>query len=127
MRALLILMAALEGGTGLALLVAPAAVVFALLGDTLETPGSRVVARVAGAALVALGLGCFQARQEPTSSAAAGVVGGMLLYNATVALLMAYAGLRLGLFGAGLWPGAAMHVALAAWCVACLRTSRADD
>jgi hypothetical protein len=126
MRTLLILTAALEGGTGLALLVAPAAVVFALLGDTLDAPGSRVVARVAGAALVALGLACWQARKEPNSSAAAGVVGGMLLYNATVAVLMVYAGLGLGLSGAGLWPGVALHLALAVWCVACLRVRRAN-
>jgi hypothetical protein len=111
----------------LAVLAAPAAVVLALFGDTLEKPVSRVVARVAGATLVALEFACWQARNEPNSGAAVGVVGGMLLYNATVALLLTYAGLGLGLFGAGLRPGVAMHVALAAWCVACLRARHAGD
>jgi hypothetical protein len=127
MRTLLIVTAGLEGVTGLGLLIVPATIAFVLLGGTLETPVSLVVARVAGAALVALGMACWQARLGPDSSAAAGIVGGMLVYNAAVASLLAYAGIALGLFGAGLWPGVGMHLALAAWCVACLRARRSND
>ncbi len=124
MRTLLILTAALEGVTGLGLLLAPATIAFVLLGNTLDTPISLVVARVAGAALVALGVACWHARLDPDSSAAAGIVGGMLLYNSAVASLLAYVAIALGLFGAGLWG---LHLALAVWCVACLRARRAND
>ena len=127
MRTLLILTAALEGVTGLGLLLAPATIAFVLLGNTLETQVSLVVTRVAGTALVALGVACWHARLDPDSSAAAGIVGGMLFYNAGVAALLAYAGIGLGLFGVGLWPGVGLHMALAVWCVACLRAGRAND
>ena len=127
MRTLLIVTAGLEGVAGLGLLVVPATIAFVLLGERLETPISLVVARVAGTALVALGVACWHARLDPDSSAAAGIVGGMLLYNSAVAALLAYAGIALGLFGAGLWPGVGLHLALAAWCVACLRARRAND
>jgi hypothetical protein len=127
MRTLLIFTAALEGVAGLGLLLAPVAVADLLLGDTLETPASMVLARVAGVALLAIGVACWQARLDPTGSAAAGIVGGILLYNLAVASLLAYACIGLGLFGIGLWPGVVLHLALAVWCVACLRVRRAND
>jgi hypothetical protein len=53
-----------------------------------------------------------------------GLIVSMLLYNTAVVALLGYAGMVLGLFGVGLWPGVLLHVALAAWYIACLRTSR---
>jgi hypothetical protein len=126
MKSLLVGTAALEVVTGLGLLAAPAEIVSSLLGGEPDTPVNFVVARVAGAALVALALACWGARIEPRSQAAAGVVTAMLAYNAIVAAVLVYAGTRLELSGPGLWPAVGLHLALAAWCVACLRIKHRD-
>jgi hypothetical protein len=124
MKPLLIVTAALEAATGLALLVSPTMVVSMLLGSALDTPGGLAVARVAGAALLALGLACWLASGDGQSRAGRGVVAGMLLYNVAAVAVLAHTGLALGLSGAGLWPTVGLHTALAVWCVACLRIKR---
>jgi hypothetical protein len=126
MKTLLIITAMLEAVIGLALLLAPALPVSLLLGVVLETPGEQVVARVAGAALLALGLACWLARGEVRSRAGRGVVRAILLYNASAVAVLTHAGLGLGLFGVGLWPAVGLHAGLAIWCVACLGMGRAN-
>ena len=110
----------IEAGAGLALLVSPALTASILIGAPFDTPADSVVGRVAGAALLALGLGCWLARNADYNTAAKGIVSGMLLYNAAVALVLAYAGIGLRLSGTGLWPAVALHTAMAVWCFACL-------
>jgi hypothetical protein len=124
MKPLLIVTAALEAATGLALLVSPTRVVSMLLGSALVTPRELAVARVAGAALLALGLACWLASGGGQSLAGRGVVAGMLLYNVAVVAVLAHTGLGLGLSGVGLWPAVGLHTALAVWCIACLRIKR---
>jgi hypothetical protein len=117
-KTLLIVTAAAETATGLALLGLPSLVASVLLGALLDAPAALVVARVAGAALLALGVTCWLAR----NSAAAGLIAAMLLYNTAAVAVLAHAGAGLRLIGMGLWPAVALHVALAIWCIACLRT-----
>ena len=123
-RLLLIVTAGIEAATGLALLGLPSLVVSILLGGSLDTPAALVVARVGGAALLSIGVACWLARNDPQSRAASGLIAALLLYSIAAVAVLVYAGLGLGLSGIGLWPAVVLHVALAVWCIACLRTKR---
>jgi hypothetical protein len=120
MKNLFIVTALLEALTGLALMVSPALPGLLLVGAALNTAGG-LMARVAGAALLALALACWLARDDGRSRAARGLVAAMLLYDAAAAAVLLYASLGLKLFAIGLWPAVVLHAALALWCVACLR------
>lgn len=119
-KSLLVVTAALEVATGVAMLAVPAVVVSLLLGATLDTPGGYVIARVAGAAVLSLGLVCWFARHDGLTRSGRGVIAAMLAYNIMVVAVLIHAGLGMGLAGFGLWPAAGVHTALAIWCVASL-------
>ena len=123
MKTLLLVIAVLEAATGIALMVAPALVVALLIGAALGAPGGLIVARVAGAALLALSLACWLAREDDRSRAARGVIAGMLLYNGIAVAVLVYAALGLRLAAIGLWPAVAVHFALLTWSVICLRNT----
>ena len=92
-----------EAGTGLALLLFPTLVGQLLLGK--ELAGIAIpVARVAGIALVALGVACWPG--TPLT--------GMLTYSVTVTLYLAYLGFAGGLSGILLWPAVVLHLILTA-------------
>jgi hypothetical protein len=120
---LLVVTALLEALTGLALIVSPALPVSLLVGATLGT-GGLIVARVAGAALLSLGLACWLARDDGRSRAARGLVAAMLLYDAAAVAVLAYSSLGLKLSAIGLWPAVLLHAALALWCVVCLQRTK---
>jgi hypothetical protein len=122
MKALFVVTAVIEAGTGLALVGWPSLTVTLLLGGSLDTPAALTVGRVAGAALLSLGIACWLARNDGQSRAATGLIAAMLLYNTAAVSVLAYAGIGLGLSGIGLWPAVLLHAALAVWCLACLRT-----
>jgi hypothetical protein len=119
---LLVITAVFEAGTGLALMTIPSVVSTILLGATLDPPVALVVARVAGAALVSLGVACWLARAEQPGRGARGLIAAMLLYNTVVAAVLVLAGLH----GIGFWPAVLIHVVLAVWCLACLRTRQSS-
>ena len=82
--------AAIEVATGVALLVVPSLVGQLLLGH--ELSGIAIpVARVAGIALIALGLACWPGRDEGSDLSRA--LRAMLFYNPFVALYLAYLGI----------------------------------
>src|SRR4029077_1056087 len=120
MSRLLTLTAIIEAATGLALIAVPAIVVRLLLGA--EISGASIpLGRVAGAALLALGVACWLARDDTQSRAARGLVVAMMMYNIVATAVLAFAGIGLGLHGVALWPAVVLHVAVGVWCVACLR------
>lgn len=124
MKSLLIVTAAGETATGVALLGLPSLVVSLLLGGSLDTPAALIVARVAGAALLALGVACWLARNDEQTRAARGLIAALLLYNIAAVAVLVYAGIGLSLSGIGLWPAVILHVALAIWCFTCLRNNQ---
>jgi hypothetical protein len=113
-------MAVLEATVGLALLASPALPVSILLGAPLDTPVGLSVGRVAGAALVALGIACWCVRHDGRSRSATGVVTSMMFYNVLVVAVLMYARLGLGVKGIGLRPAVFLHLVLAAWCITCV-------
>lgn len=121
MKNLLVVTALLEALTGVALIVSPAPLVSLLIGATLDTTGGLLAARVAAGALLALGLACWRARDDGRSRAARGLVAAMLLYNAMTVAVLVHAALGLKQSAIGLWPAVLLHLALAVWCLACLR------
>ena len=120
MKKLLLITGLAEAATGVALMAAPALVGHLLLGADL-TGVSVVVARVAGIALLALGVGCWPG---PASL-------GMLTYNALGTVFFAWLALGGPWRGPLLWPAAGLHAVLTvllarAW-TAQLRTGVTND
>lgn len=122
-KALLIVTALIEIGTGLALLVAPSLSVEFLLGEGLSSPQALVVARVAGVALISVGVACWLGRNADRR-AQSGLIAGMLIYNLAVPILLLHGWIASALQGLGLWPASILHAVLAIWCVICLRPVR---
>ena len=121
-KTLLIVTAVIEAGAGLALMIWPSAAVMLLLGAALDTPVGLTLGRIAGAALLALGVACWLARHNAESRPVAGLIMAMLLYNSAVVLLLAVAGAFSGLVGIFLWPAVTLHAAMAVWCIAHVRS-----
>lgn len=101
MRKALIFAAIAEAATGLALLILPSLVGQALFGEELAGIAT-VFARVAGIALIALGVACWPGPP----------LAGMLIYSAVVAAYLTYIGIAGGLGGVLLWPAVVVHVIL---------------
>jgi hypothetical protein len=101
MKGALVLAAVGETATGAALLLVPSLVGQVLLGA--ELSGMAVtVARVAGIALIGLGVACWPGLPRI----------GMLIYSAAVTLYLAYVGVSSGSTGLLLWPAVVLHVIL---------------
>ena len=121
-KSLLVVTALIEAGTGIALLVAPSVIVELLLGAGLSSPQSFVLGRIAGAALVSIGVACWLARKAERGEALTGLLAGMLIYNVAVPALLIYAVIAFGMHGIALWPASILHATLAFWCLLCLRS-----
>jgi len=122
MKTLLIFTGILEAVTGATFLIVPALDVSLLLGRGLDAPVPFVVAHLAGAALLSLGVACLFASRDTKSRAVRGIVVAMSIYNVAAVALLADAGFHAGLAGIVFWPAVILHAGLAAWCVGCLLT-----
>jgi hypothetical protein len=100
MRGVLAFAAVGEAATGLALLIAPSLVGQLLLGSDL-TGIAVPVARVAGIALISLGVACWPGTPRV----------GMLVYSAVMTAYLAYLGFA-GMNGRLLWPAVVLHAIL---------------
>ena len=117
MTKLLGLAAVLEGATGLVLMIHPGLVAQLLFGDGVSGVG-KVLSRVAGIALLALGVACWPGREAGSGSARS--TGAMLTYSLLVTLYLVYLGVIGHLTGMLLWPAVVVHAVwmfllVAAW------------
>lgn len=104
MKKLLTVTALAEAATGLALMIVPSFVGRLLLGVEL-TGVAVVVARVAGIALIALGVACFPGRTA---------LCGMLTYSSLATAYLAWVSYRGEWVGSLLWPAVVLHMILTA-------------
>jgi hypothetical protein len=126
MKHLYIVSALIEAGAALLLLVMPTAIQL-VLGPGIS--GAAIpLARVAGAALLALAVACWFSRNEGKSRAARGLLVAMLTYNVGAASILGAAAIELHTAAMALWMAVIVHVAMCVWCASLLvgKTGRLD-
>jgi hypothetical protein len=123
---LLIVTGVAEAGIGLSLLVLPSVPLALLLGVEDPSQESIFVARLFGAALVAIGAGCWLGRSDGLGPSQRGLLAGALVYDAAVAALLALAGLFSNLVGIALWHAVVLHSGLTVWRIICLRSEHTE-
>jgi hypothetical protein len=126
LKTLLLTKSAVETLVGLALALFPSLLISLLLGSLLDAPAGIVVARMAGSALLAMGIACWLARNNSESRAATGLIMALLFYDAAVVVIFLCARIGAGLWGIGLWPAIILHSGLAVWSVLCLKRVQAN-
>jgi hypothetical protein len=119
--------AVVEAATGLCLLILPAVLFAVLLALDRAAVDTIFIGRLAGAALLAIGIASWMARTDTRTRAQLGLLTGILIYNVTASALLAYAGAVLKMVGALLWRAVAIHAILALWCFSCLQSDRHGD
>jgi len=112
-RQLLTFAAAFESLTGLALILAPKATAVFILGAEPNVVG-KLLRRVCGVALVALGIACWGARTDSESAVRSGTLKTITFYNAGVGLLLVLFAAIGKTGGIVLWSAGVLHLALAA-------------
>jgi hypothetical protein len=124
MRRLLVITAVIEVPTGLALLLIPALVVRFLIGG--EISGTAIpLGRVAGVALIALGVANWLASFDAASCTARGVATAMVIYNLGIAAIFFATGVRSSSVAIGLWPAVGLHAAMGILCLTSLLSTPA--
>ncbi|MDM0110452.1 hypothetical protein QTH97_36625 [Variovorax sp. J22R24] len=111
--------AVVEGVTGLASLLVPALVIRGLFGVEVEG-ASLALGRVCGIALIALGWACWPGGRGLQGTMKASRA--MLIYNALIALYLAWVGLAHPPAGFLLWPAVVLHAVVAALLLHAART-----
>ena len=114
MKHFLIATTVIEGVTGAGLLLVPDLVVRLLLGADISGLAFPL-ARIAGAALLALAVACWLARGD-LSEAARGIVVAMALYNLAAVVVLGIAGFQTATTTVLLWLAVVLHAGMAAGC-----------
>ena len=115
-----------EAATGLILSLHPPLVVRLLFGADIAGAGI-VMCRIAGLALIGLGVACWTGKESSLSA-----LRGMTSYSALATLYLGYVGIEGQWIGQLLWPAVAGHALLtlllgAAWHAARTEAGRAPD
>jgi hypothetical protein len=115
MKRFLELSGILELGTGIFVLAAPALFTLILFGKVPDSPSGLACARIAGAALLSLGVACWLGRRSIQDGAVTAIIAAMLTYNVIVSALLLWLRYGADMTGIGLLPASALHIALAFW------------
>ena len=107
-RTLVMLSAAIEAVTGVALIADPSLVARLLLGTGLDGAGIAV-GRVGGFGLLALGLACWPSGDGPNTHATRA----LFIYNLLAAFYLGYLRVGGGFVSYLLWPACVLHAVLA--------------
>ena len=111
-RTLLALAAAIEGATGITLIVSPPFVAWLLL--RADVPGAGVhLGRVGGFGLLAFAIACWPSTENAGSRTHVQALRAMLIYNLLATAYLAYLRIRPGFSGILLWPVIVLHAVLA--------------
>jgi hypothetical protein len=106
LKNLLRICSVIESTTGLAAIAIPSIVIQLLLG--VEVSGAAlIISRLAGIALLGLGIACWPTLNTTQAGRA------MFVYNLLAAIFFVYIGLSSALVGILLWPVAILHLGLA--------------
>jgi hypothetical protein len=116
-KSLFIAESVVVGIMGSALILFPAGAPSLTFGSSLEGPVGTVIARGIGALLIVL---AWVWRNTSQSRPTNRLIGGMLLYDVGVGVVLLYSRFSDGLTGVLLWPTVALHLALGLWCLVCL-------
>jgi hypothetical protein len=116
-----VLSGVMEVGAGMALLAAPALAIRLIFGSA-GTDAGVALGRLAGGALLSLGVACWLARHDGISAASGALISGMLIYNAAVVALVLTG--SLGSLGPLISSVAVLHGGMALWCILLLRGRR---
>jgi hypothetical protein len=106
-RTLVVVSAAIEMATGIALFAMPGFVARALLGTDLSLPGIAV-ARLAGLGLFSLGMACWPGNDDITPHQ----VRALFVYNLLAAVYLGYLRVGAGFVSYLLWPACVLHALL---------------
>jgi len=121
-RKLFIATAFIEVGAGVALMSVPALVIWLVLAVRGPSPEALVIGRVGGAALLAIGLECWLARDDRDTLAQRALLFGAFVYNLGACAVFAYARVMLSMAGVALWPAIVLHALMTIWCAGNLRS-----
>ena len=126
LRLLMIVSGGVEAAFGASALIVPDVVIGVLLGT--EADASAVaLARLLGAATLALGLAALMARDHLKTPGGLAAAYGLALYNVLAACLILWTASVDGLGGAALWGAGAFHAAMGALFVYALAASRSTS
>src|ERR1700723_1459050 len=120
MRTLMLVKFAVEILAGLAFAFFPSALFVIFLGVPPDDPGAYAF-RMFGAAIFAIGLACWLAREDSASRAARALVAATAFYDIVFVAILLAARFAGGLSGIALWPTVILHLGLAFYCLFCLR------
>ncbi|MCC6315554.1 MAG: hypothetical protein IT337_16265 [Thermomicrobiales bacterium] len=118
--------AVIEILTGLALLARPGTVVTALAGVADPASEALFAGRLAGAALLAIGIGCAIAANARGGRALVGILAVALVYDIGAAALFIATGVGQTAAGPAIWPAAVLHAVLTVWAALCLRAAATE-
>ena len=113
LRLLMIVSGGVEAAFGASILIVPIVVAGVLLG-TEASPSAVALARLLGAATLALGVAALLARNALRTEGGLAAAHGLALYNVLAACLILWTASVAGLGGTALWGAGLFHAAIGA-------------